>query len=654
MALDWRRLDEITDFVPHGPLAPGGQGIAVDGELGGRRVVVKVIDPAQFNPVAWRHAIAASTIRHPNVVPIEAADEIEIDGVLYHFVVMPFIDGPTLDDSLSRRTWSLADAMRHTAQLADALQAFHDRQRIHRDVKPSNVLVRAADDSLVLVDLELVRYDEFPTVTGRWGFTPGYAAAEQALRNDCSVRSDLFALGVILHLMLTGKHPYGPGRPSERQDRINALQLPASVPATVPTEIAHMVRSLLAARPADRPPSARQVADRIRTFSPDPRRLFGDIAMGARLGRGHDPVRDNLAHSTLDLVVIEARQMPSGFRATDWRSPGGAVVIDPNTDRIEAGVASDRFKNAIDRWGWEPAPLDAALTNGTDDLRVAESILGWQASNGVDALIAPYIRIDDWPAIGNSDLDRQASMTAAASQVARARWPDLPLFAAVAIPRGVFDVETQRERILDAMTAIDVDGVYAVIEPPTTNLLAFYRVLRDVGHRLRRHRLQAVLAYSGGEMVPLLASGAWDAIVTGPSQSHRAVSFASQGGGGGSRPIRLFAFRLLEELQDRALEKVIAGDVDLIRCGCTACGQLFTATGLAYAHGLADEHYLAAMQRYVRSLRRTDPSTRRAEVASLLESFAARVDALNAGRTLPAVRLTADRTLRDLRAQLLA
>lgn len=652
--LDWRALSGIPGFLPQRRLSPGGQGIAVAGELGGRAVVVKVIDPAQFNPVAWRHAIAATTIRHPNVVPIETADEITIGGVLYHYIVMPFIDGPTLDEALQTRRWSLSEAIRHIAQLADALQAFHERQRIHRDVKPSNVLVRAADDSLVLVDLELVRYEEFPTVTGRWGFTPGFAAAEQATRNDYSVRSDLFALGILGFLVLTNRHPFGDGLPSEQQDRINAGMPHDAMPATIPTEIAELTRSLLSPHPADRPASASQVGDRLRTFRLDSRRLFGDVALGARLGHDHSAVRDNLDHASLDLVVVEARQLPSGFRGDAWRSRGGAVLVDPNTDRIEAGTASPRFLAATARWGWEPAPLRDALAMGTDDLRLAETILAWEAALGVDALLAPYLQVDDWPTGGPGDLGRVLSLASATSQVARARWPDLPLFAAIAVPRGVFGVEAQRERILDGLTALDVDGIYMVVEPPTANLLTFYRNVREVGDRLRRHRLQSVLAYAGGELVPLLATESWDAAVTGTSRSQRAASFQRQGGRGGPRPIRLFASRLLEDLQDRLLEKVRVGDVSLLRCGCVACGKLFAGSAFAYSHSLADEHYLASLQRSVGELRRSDPARRRTEFGTVLEDAARRVDRLNASRILPGVQLSSNRTLRALRVELLA
>lgn len=83
MDFDWARLTVIPDFVPISRLGPpGGQGVAVRGVWRGREVVVKALFPEAFDATAWEHARSATTITHPNVVHIDRADEVELDGEL--------------------------------------------------------------------------------------------------------------------------------------------------------------------------------------------------------------------------------------------------------------------------------------------------------------------------------------------------------------------------------------------------------------------------------------------------------------------------------------------------------------------------------------------------------------------------------------------
>jgi hypothetical protein len=527
MALALADLSAIAGFVPQRVLKQGGQGTAVLGERGGHEVVVKVLDPVQFNPVAWKHALAASTVSHANLVPVESADSIDIGGVTYHYVVMPYIAGETVRDALVRgRRWTVDEAVGHAAQAAEGLAALHSVNRLHRDVKPENLQLRASDDAVVLLDFDLVYYGEFATATGRHMRTAGYAAPEHDLRNQFSIRSDLFALGLVLLEMLVGRHPFAASSWPEVQDRINRADGPDPLPPTVPGDVADLVRRLLSPRPADRPASAVSVAADLRAHRRTPRKLLGDIALGGRLGR-QEPIRRNLQRGRLDLVVAEANQLPAGFNAAGWRSSDGVLLIDPRTDLVAAGHASDRLRKHTVDWGWEPQPVVDALSSAVDDDLLATSLLAWQAGLGADGLIAPYLRTDRWGAAGHEDIERIAALSAAATRVARTRWPDMPLFAAVAIPRGTFADTARRDQVLEVLTDGDVDGAYVVVEAPASNLSAHYVALREFGETLRSHGRTAILAYAGGELLPLLAAGSWDAVVTGPAQSQRAPRFTN-------------------------------------------------------------------------------------------------------------------------------
>lgn len=611
--ISWQDLAAIPGFRPMAEAGRGGQGIACRGDLAGADVVIKVLDPAAFNPVAWKHAQDAATIRHPNVVPIEAAAEVTIAGDVYHYIVMPFIDGRSLADELAGGPpLALDTALRWGAQLADALAAFHDKKRVHRDVKPGNAMVQAGG-GLMLIDLELVRYDEFPTATGRWMLSPGYAAQEHAVRNVAEPRSDLFALGVVLYEMLAGRHPFAAPTPVERQDRINGGELPDPLPATVPADIASLVRRLLAHRLLDRPPTATAVAAALRAHTPR-RRVLGDIGVGIRASTSKTVIDWCLKHERTDLIVLNASAMGQKPKIGTLRPARGLLLVDPNTDLFASAQTRSRFPVNAAKWGWAPQPLGAALKSAVDDATLTASILGWQARLKVDALISPYLRLERWAATPPQDLLRTIALVTESVAIARRDWPDLPLLAAVAVPYANFMSAGQRNEILTALTGFNPppDGVYFIVQGGAIDP-AFLAALKDTGTVLHNAGLEAILAYGGPELVPLLASGSWDAVVTGPSQSHRVPTFKLATGGPSPRDRYkwVLATRLLEDLRDERLARVAANDRSLVLCGCDACAQIITTTGTVhYDPAAAAHHYAAATTRLVADLRQLDGTAR--------------------------------------------
>lgn len=651
----WQDLAAIPGFRPVAEAGRGGQGIACRGDLAGADVVIKVLDPAAFNPVAWKHAQDAATIRHPNVVPIEAAAEITIAGDTYHYIVMPYVDGQSLERELAGGSpLALDTALRWGAQLADALGAFHDKKRVHRDVKPANAIVRA-DGSIVLIDLELVRYDEFPTATGRWMLSPGYAAQEHAVHNVAEPRSDLFALGIVLYEMLAGQHPFAAPTPAERQNRINGGELPDPLPATVPADIASLVRRLLAHRLLDRPPTATAVAATLRAYAPR-RRVLGDIGVGIRASSAKTLIEWCLSHERPDIVVLNASSMGRRPKVSHLRPARGRLLVDPNTDLFAVGQTRDRFPVSVGHWGWAPQPLGNALKTAVDDATLAASILGWQARLKVDALISPYLRLERWTATPPQDLGRTIALVTESIAIARRDWPDFPLLAGIAVPYANFMSAGQRSEILTALTGFNPppDGVYFIVQGGAIDA-AFLAVLKDTGTVLRNAGLEAILAYGGPELVPLLASGSWDAVVTGPSQSHRSPTFKLATGGPSPRDRYqwVLATRLLENLRDERLARVAANDRSLVMCGCDACAQIITTAGtVQYDAASAADHYAAATTRVVAWLRRLDATARAKALSDDLTAAITSAERIDQIRPVTA-RLNVRRRLEEWKAALL-
>lgn len=178
-----------------------------------RPVAVKVIDASfRGNPAYARRFVqearTIATWRHENIVQIYYADN---EGDFYYFV-MEYIDGLDLAGLLARylrngELMPLEDVIRIGRAIASALDYAHQKGVVHRDVKPSNVMV-ATDDRIVLMDFGLA-LDSHQGTMGEVFGTPHYIAPEQARNSSNAVpQSDLYSLGIILYEMLTGTVPY--------------------------------------------------------------------------------------------------------------------------------------------------------------------------------------------------------------------------------------------------------------------------------------------------------------------------------------------------------------------------------------------------------------------------------------------------------------
>lgn len=182
-----------------------------------RQVAIKVL-PAnlardvQFEARFRREAHLAAGLRNPHIVPIH--DYGEIDGRL--FVSMGLIEGHDLATELARGPLPIERALQITEHIARALQAAHRAGLIHRDVKPSNILIDE-DDYAYLIDFGIARATEDTGMTGT-GTTIGtwaYMAPERFRTNEIDARVDVYALACVLCECLTGNTPY-PGTSFEK------------------------------------------------------------------------------------------------------------------------------------------------------------------------------------------------------------------------------------------------------------------------------------------------------------------------------------------------------------------------------------------------------------------------------------------------------
>jgi tetratricopeptide (TPR) repeat protein len=249
-------------------LGRGGFGIvfeARDRDLG-RRVAFKALKPgtlASGHDAAWLQdeAEAIARLQHPNVVTLYDAGQ----GPSGPYLVLELIEGETLEDRLARGPLQPVEALRIASAVASALAHAHAAGVVHRDLKPANVLL-GRDGAVKVLDFGLAH------VLGRGGVEGGtglFMAPEQRRGEPADPRADVYALGVLLHLLLTGVLPPG-----------GAARIP---PAARP-----VLARLLADDPTHRPASGAEAAESLaraaRALSPRTRVIRRIVAAAAVLG----------------------------------------------------------------------------------------------------------------------------------------------------------------------------------------------------------------------------------------------------------------------------------------------------------------------------------------------------------------------------------
>ena len=230
-----------------------------------RRVAVKVMRPdadhEELFALRFRdEALHSAALIHTNIATL--FDYGEDDGVA--FLVMELVDGQPLSAIIKERGRVDADQVRSIiGQCALALGVAHEARVVHRDVKPANILVR--EDGLVkLTDFGIARAVDASghTRAGDLLGTPSYLSPEQALGRPATGASDLYALGIVGHEMLSGAKPFD--KPTPIATAMSHLhEPPPPLPDDVPEDLVGVIEHLLEKDPRNRPENARAVAIRL-------------------------------------------------------------------------------------------------------------------------------------------------------------------------------------------------------------------------------------------------------------------------------------------------------------------------------------------------------------------------------------------------------
>ena len=257
------------------PIAVGGMGTIYRGEqlVLARQVAIKVLNPAYtanlrdpaFQKRFFLEASILSRLQHPNIVTV--FDYGRIDGLDADrfFMAMEFLPGDTLHRRLRSRGWlTPPEALGVARQLARGLREAHKHGVVHRDMKPSNVMLVPDEDGVEIVKildfgLGKVLSDDSEELTQQGSFlgSPRYMSPEQIAHGKVDHRTDVYSLGVMLYQMLCGKVPFE----SDKSVQILIAHLQTPVPpmkqrnadVDVPEPIENFVRRCLEKSPDARP-----------------------------------------------------------------------------------------------------------------------------------------------------------------------------------------------------------------------------------------------------------------------------------------------------------------------------------------------------------------------------------------------------------------
>ncbi len=252
--------------------------LAHDAELG-REVAVKLLDEglaadSSFRARFAREARVAAGLSHPNIVTV--FDVGEADG--RPFIVMELVPGRTLEERLRRDGAVPADDVVAIArQVCAGLEHAHANGLVHRDLKPGNLIERD-DGTIKIADFGIARAVEGTELTeaGTVVGTAAYLAPEQAEAGTVTPATDLFALGVVLYELLTGRQPWKVESLAQLAGRREVT--PPELPADTPPGLRAAIERSLRPDPEERPSSAAEFAQLLDDGAPGRGRDRGDPA----------------------------------------------------------------------------------------------------------------------------------------------------------------------------------------------------------------------------------------------------------------------------------------------------------------------------------------------------------------------------------------
>lgn len=350
-----------------------------------RYVAVKVLPPYYAHEEGFaerfvREARSVARLEHPHILPVyDFGQEDE-----FTYIAMKYVPAGTLKDLISGDAMPIEHAIEIIAQIGQALDYAHGQGIIHRDVKPSNVLMDRGEWAL-LMDFGLAKIVEGSvqlTASGVGVGTPAYMSPEQGQGRPVDHRADIYSLGVVLYEMLTGRVPFDAETPMAVVIKhiTEPLPLPHIVNPLIPEAVELVILKALAKNPADRYSSCGQMAEALQRAlkeSPTDFSMPLDFAQPNAQVLANEPFEFELPEE--DLLPVEPA-LPGAEKFSTTEVPD---VIPPSVP--ETAIISPAPESAP---ALEPAPAPELARVAVSAVHAKRHIPWWVWAAGSVAVIA--------------------------------------------------------------------------------------------------------------------------------------------------------------------------------------------------------------------------------------------------------------------------
>ena len=535
------------------------------------------------------------------------------------YLVMPYLQGITLFQARQTEpVWPSSRVLRLARDVLEALTAVHAMDIVHRDIKPTNIWLKA-DGEAMLLDFGIAKLLDYSSITQ--GFAPltwRYASPEQAL-DTVDGRSDLYSLGAVMYELLTGRPTFDASDPFTFLKRLreDMPDLPSYHNPDISAPVENLVMELLAKQPYQRPTSAVDVIDLIdqirddSTSTPQPLR---DTGVGPRYfvhlqQNEAEPLRLFLRQGGQVMgIVYGASQLLSS--ATPLSVAGTSnvpVFIDPETHRL---ARSDFSRTAGLRnlpWVKDPLnplrPADFETVQAFQDL--ACGVVALLREKGSAAIFAPYFHFNDMASPWLKYNQKLIAETRAGLKA------DEPLYAVISTDIETVCDDNARRGLLNLYTRVDVDGYWFLVNfdevtASPAQLFNYCRLLLE----FRQTRRSVVASRVGSFGLGLLAAGITaftSGMTTLENFSWSYFTDRSKMAGGQQR---CYLEALLQNVSDETAAALLNGELaSEFGCSCAGCkGSVVDRT-----KWLASRiHVLTARQRQIETLMRLPAEERMA------------------------------------------
>ena len=335
-----------------------------------RTVALKFLTPNPINPIdrdaLLREARAASTLDHKNIGTVHAIEETDDQQL---FLVMAYYEGQSLAGRMTGPPFPVFEAVEIVEQIAEGLGHAHSHNIVHRDVKPSNVILTSGGQAKI-VDFGLARFVGPAAVTQTQNFsgTLSYMSPEQVKGKSVDARTDIWSLGVITYQLLANRLPFPGDNPAST---VNAI-LHSSPPelSDSPQELRKIVRRALARRPQDRYQSCPEMLHDLKQFSA--------LASLPTVGRGSREAQ-RLGLLAQPSHAFSVLRFARGGR---WLLLAMAVLL--------AAVLAVVFRHQLFSWKHNTAEISASPLAYESYLRGQEYLSRYDKPGNLDAAIKSF------------------------------------------------------------------------------------------------------------------------------------------------------------------------------------------------------------------------------------------------------------------------